>query len=65
MKIYRLTKEGKRAARIPGPNRDAVLDHIYEFKTASLDELLVVDKEARSKLNEYQRKGYVEELTGD
>lgn len=64
MKIYKLTREGRRIAKIPGPNRDAVLDHIYEFKTATFDELLIVDKDARNKLREYKSKGYVEELDG-
>lgn len=64
MKIYRLTKEGKRVARIPGSGRDVILDHIYEFKTATRDELEAIDKDARSKLRGYIHKGYVEELNG-
>lgn len=65
MKVYRLTQEGKRVARVPNPNRCPVLDHLYEFKTASRDELLALSRDARSKLSEYARKGYVEELNGD
>lgn len=65
MKIYRLTKEGKRVARVPGPNRETVLDHLYTFKTATDEELEAIDKDAKTKLREYRRKGYVEELLGD
>jgi len=63
MKIYRLTKEGKRKVKVPGPNRDEILDHLYEFKTATLDELLAIDKGAREKVSGYKKSGYVEELT--
>jgi len=64
MKIYRLTKEGKRVAKVPGPNRDEILDYLYEWKTATLDELLIVDKGAKDRLREFTRKGYAEELDG-
>ena len=63
MKIYRLTREGKRFARIPGPNRDVILDHLYEFKTATFDELLAIDRDARGKIRDYKRAGYIEEIT--
>ena len=64
MKIYRLTKEGRRVTRVPGPGRSGILDHLYEFKTATRDELLAIDSNARGKLVEYVKKGYVEELDG-
>ena len=64
MKIYKLTREGKRIAKIPSPNRDEVLDHLYEFKTATRDELLAIDGDARSKLARYVKNGYVEEING-
>lgn len=63
MKIYKLTKEGRRVAKIPGPDRTEVLDYLYVNKTASDEELLSLDKEARSKLREFLRRGYVEEIT--
>lgn len=63
MKIYRLTKEGKRLVKIPRPKRDDLLDHLYEFKTSTLDELIAIDKDARSKLSKYIKAGYVEEIT--
>ena len=65
MKIYRLTKEGKRVAKIPGPNRDGILDQLYEFKTCTEEELLVVSKDARERIRDYRRKGYIEEISGD
>lgn len=64
MKIYRLTKEGKRVAKIPSPDREEILDHLYEFKTATRDELFAIDGGARGKLTTFVKKGYVEELTG-
>jgi len=63
MRIYRLTKEGKRFVRIPRPDRDDVLDHLYEFKTATEDELVAIDSEAKSKLSRLAKAGYVEEIS--
>lgn len=62
MRTYRILKEGKKKARIPSPERDPVLDYLYEFKVANEDELLAQSKDAREKLNDYVRKGYVEVL---
>ena len=62
MKIYRLTREGKRFVRIPSADRVDLLDHIYEFKTATIDELIAIDKDARDILRKY--KSYVEVLDG-
>lgn len=61
-RIYRLTREGKKLVRVPGPEREPILDHLYEFRTASLDELLALDKEARDKLRLFISKGLVEEF---
>ena len=61
-RIYRLTREGKKLVRVPGPEREPILDHLYEFRTASLDELLALDKEARDKLRLFIGKGIVEEF---
>ena len=63
MRVYRLTKEGKRLARIPRPERDPILDHLYEFKTSTLEELTAISEDARTKLAKYTKLGYVEELT--
>lgn len=62
-KIFRLTREGKKFVRVPLAERSFLLDHLYEFKTASLDELTTIDKEAREKLQAYKRSGYVEEIS--
>lgn len=64
MKIYNLTREGKKIVRIPSPSREVVLDHLYEFKTATRDELLAIDSDARNKLRTFISKGYVEEING-
>ena len=64
MKTYRLTSEGKRLVRVPRSGREEILDHLYEFKTATFDELLAIDKDARRKLAEWERRGYVEVLGG-
>lgn len=61
-RIYRLTREGKKLVRVPGPEREPILDHLYEFRTASFDELLALDKEARDKLRLFISKGLVEEF---
>ena len=62
IRIYRLTREGKKLVRVPGPEREPILDHLYEFRTASFDELLALDKEARDKLRLFISKGLVEEF---
>ena len=64
MKIYKLTKEGRRVVKVPSPDREVILDHLYEFKTATRDELLAIDGGASTKLSTFTRKGYVEELNG-
>lgn len=64
MKQYRLTKLGKRYVKVPGPNRESVLDHLYEFKVATLDELKAIDTDAPTKLREFVKAGFVEELGG-
>ena len=65
MKIYRLTREGKKFVRVPRQNREEILDYLYQYKTAPLDELLTVDKNANSKLRTFERKlGYVEAIDG-
>ena len=65
MKIYSLTGEGKKYVRIPQSSREEVLDYLYPDKTATLDELLMVDGDARSKLRKFgsRGRGYVEELS--
>lgn len=66
MKTYSLTKEGQRFVRIPRADREEMLDFLYEKKgrSATMDELLMVDGGARSKVSTFCRRGYLEELDG-
>jgi len=63
MRIYRLSRAGKKIVRIPSPDRCPVLDFLYEHPTASLEELENVNKDARSKLRDYLKRGIVEEFS--
>ena len=63
MRIYELTKEGKRSVKIPRPVREEILDHLYQFKTATSDELAAIDPDASSKLRRFKKLGYVREVT--
>lgn len=63
MHVYELTGEGKKHVRVPNQVRDEILDHLYEFKTARLEELKALDGEAVSKLSRYKREGLVREVT--
>ncbi len=62
MKVYKLTKEGRKFVKIPTPKREEVLDHLYEFSTATSDELQAIDPEAKGKLYKFKKAGYVEEI---
>jgi len=66
LKTYSLTKEGQRFVRIPQASREEMLDFLYEKKgkSATMDELLMIDGEARSKVPTFCRRGYLEELDG-
>lgn len=63
MKIYRLTGEGRRRVKVPGQSREPILDHLYEFKTSTHDELLALDGDARSKLRGFVSDRLVMEVT--
>ena len=63
MHVYKLTGEGRRWVKVPGQVREEILDHLYEFKTARLEELKILDKEAVTKLNKFKREGLVMEVT--
>lgn len=64
MKAYRLTDLGKKAAKTPSMDRDVLLDHLYENTTASLDELVALDRDARVKLRGLVKSGLVEVVGG-
>ena len=66
MKIYRLTEEGQRFVRVPQADREEMLDFLYEKKgkSATMDELLVVDGRARSKVPAFCKRGYLEGSDG-
>jgi len=49
--------------KIPRPVREEILDHLYQFKTATSDELATIDPDARSKLRRFKQLGYVREVT--
>jgi len=59
---YRITKTGKKFAQVPSASREPIIDHLYEFKVASKDELLALSKDGRVTLREYLAKDYVEEV---
>lgn len=50
--------------KIPRPAREEILDHLYQFKTATSDELVAIDPDAVDKLRRFKRAGYVEVLDG-
>ena len=62
MKEFRLTKRGKDLVKVTSQDRDAILDFLYENGTTSLDRLLGLDSDARSKLRLYTKQGLVEEV---
>lgn len=62
MKIYKLTGEGRKRVKVPSNAREEILDYLYEYKTATRDELLLIDKDASEKLSEYKREYLVEEI---
>ena len=59
-----MTKRGREKTRVPSPDREPVLDFLYENKTATYDQLVaVVGRESLSRtLNNYIRLGLVEEV---
>jgi len=63
LRIYKLTREGRRKVKIPADGREPILDHLYEFKTATRDELVTMDKDANYKLREFIHAGLVMEVT--
>jgi len=63
MRTFRLTKVGKKKVRIPSPEREPILDHLYEFKTGTEAELLAVDGDGKRKIKKFLGKDhYIEEL---
>lgn len=64
-KIYQLTGEGRRVVKVPTQNRNEVLDYINDkkSKTATLEELLQLDKFARSEIRKLKNKRLVMEVT--
>ena len=54
MKVYKLTIEGRKKVKVMSRDREPVLDHLYENKTATLEELETIDKEARTVLRKYK-----------
>lgn len=64
MRVYALTREGKKAARATNQGREEILDRLYPDKTAPYDELVQLDKDARSKIRAFVRKGLLEEVNG-
>lgn len=64
MKVYALTREGKKVARSPSGDREEILDRLYPNKTAPLDELIKLDKDARTKIRAFVRGGLLEEVNG-
>jgi len=64
VRVYALTKEGKKVARSASAGREEILDRLYPNRTAPFDELLKLDKDARTKIRLFVRKGLVEEVNG-
>lgn len=62
MKIYKLTGEGRKRVKIPAQQREEILDHLYENKTATRDELLAIDKDASRKLRQFSKEHLIMEV---
>lgn len=62
-KVYKLTGEGKRVAKIPSGSREPILDHLHEFKTATQDDLLAIEDNARSKLRDFVSRRLITEVS--
>lgn len=64
MKTYRLTKpKGRDKARAPVPERDPILDYLYDAKTGTMDNfVLLVGSSAHRRVRELIRQGYIEEV---
>lgn len=62
MKIYALTREGRRVAKTTSQAREEILDRLYPNRTAPYDELLQLDKDARLKIKLFVGKGLMEEV---
>ena len=61
MRLYQLTKLGRKQAKLPTHTREPILDFLYENKTANLDTLKAISgQDVHSELR--RLRGYVEEV---
>ena len=69
LRIYKLTREGRRIVKVPGQERNPILDYLHEdgghSQTATSDELaLIVGKDKfQTEIRTLIGKGYVMEVT--
>ena len=64
MRSYQLTKKGKKEVKRPSLEREEILDHLYPNKTATYDELKLVEgpNTVGSKIRMFIRRGLIEEV---
>jgi hypothetical protein len=61
MRLYQLTREGRKVAKLPTHAREPILDFLYENKTATVETLKAVSGlDVHSELR--RLRGYVEEV---
>ena len=62
---FTLTGKGKKESRIPSRERDPIIDHLHEFKTATYEELtsIVGRENVSTKVRDLLRQGIIQEQT--